>query len=67
MAEKAAIERQRKAILEDWEDSGFLPVKSAATVGEYVIVNGNNDEMGKVTVYHKDGFTVPAHYETRVS
>lgn len=67
MAEKAAIERTRKKILARWQKSGLLPEANQANMGEYVIANGNGDEIGKVTVYHKDGFAIPAHYEMRVS
>lgn len=68
MAEKSAIERQTKQITEAWEKAGLLPDKTQDNVGkEYVITNGNGDEMGKVTVYACAEKVVPAFIARRIS
>jgi hypothetical protein len=49
-AEIASRQREVEQIVEQWETANNLPVASATTAGEYVIVNGNAQEIGKVTV-----------------
>ena len=67
-SEKGAIEREQKAIMEQWEKAGLLPDKTMGNVGkEYVLVNGNNDEIGKITVYYAPEKTVGAFIARRIS
>lgn len=39
-----------------------LPEASKATEGEFVLVDGNGNGIGKYTVSHRDGYTVKAGY-----
>jgi hypothetical protein len=65
-AEKSAIEREQKNIVAGWE--GLLPDKVETNVGvPFVIVNGNGDEIGKVTVYACEAKTIPAFVARRIS
>jgi hypothetical protein len=57
-AEIASREREIKKIVEKWEAAG-LPVADAANAGEYVIVNGNKQEIGKVTISYRNPETTP--------
>lgn len=67
-SEKGSIDREQKKIVEQWEKAGLLPDKEAGNVGkEYVLVNGNNDEIGRITVYACDAKTVPAFIARRIS
>lgn len=67
-AEKAAIDREQKNIVAAWEKAGLLPNKTAENVGvQFVIVNGNNDEIGKVTVYSAEEKVVAAFVARRIS
>lgn len=67
-AEKGAIEREQKNIMAAWEQAGLLPEKELKNCDvQYVIVNGNNDEIGKITVYHCDEKTIKEFIARRVS
>lgn len=67
-AEKGAIEREQKNIMAAWETAGLLPAKTEANVGvPFVVVNGNGDEIGKVTVYAAAEKTIPAFIARRIS
>lgn len=49
-AEIASRERETKKFVELWEQINGLPFACSDAEGEYVIVNGNRQEIGKVTV-----------------
>lgn len=67
-AEKGAIEREQKNIMAKWEAEGLLPEKTAANIGQpFVIVNGNGDEIGKVTIYHCEARMMPEFTARRIS
>ena len=61
--EKNALEKKIKTL----QDSLGLPSASEETQGEYIIANGNNDEIGKMTIYKRDAFMMPACYIRRIS
>lgn len=67
-AEKSALDREQKNILAKWETDGLLPEKNESNVNlPFVIVNGNNDEIGKITIYKCEEKTVAAFIARRVS
>ena len=44
-----------------------LPKAGETTVGEYVIVDGNNNAIGKYTIAPRAGFTVQDSFSGRLS
>ena len=67
-SEKGAIEREQKKIVEGWEKANLLPEKTLSNVGrEFVLVNGNGDEIGKLTVYACDEKIIPVFVARRIS
>jgi hypothetical protein len=67
-AEKGAIEREQKAIVVKWEAAGIFPEKTADNVGKpFVVVNGNGDEIGKLTIYACEEKVVAGFIARRIS
>lgn len=66
-AEIAAAQRAKEKLVEKWETVNGLPKAAADTQGEYVIVNGNGDEIGKVTVAYRKGYMVKDGYRRDIS
>lgn len=54
-AEKSALEKEVKNVLSQMN----LPEASPETLGAYIIENGNHDEIGKVSIFHRDSFVMP--------
>lgn len=44
-----------------------LPDASKKTAGEYVLTDGNNNAVGKLTISPRDGFTVKPGWTGRIS
>jgi hypothetical protein len=62
-AERASIDKAIKALKDTWN----LPEAKKRTLGEYVIVNENSDEIGKMTIYFREAFPMPACYIAKIS
>jgi hypothetical protein len=63
-AEKAALEKAIKALQADMPE---LPESKAENAGTWVIVNGNGDEQGKVTIFPRDEFVMPSCVIRKIS
>ena len=44
-----------------------LPLAGEDTVGAYLIADGNNNPIGKISVFHKDSFVMPETWQARIS
>jgi len=44
-----------------------IPAASADTIGAYIITDGNNTPIGKLSVFHKDSFVMPETWQARIS
>ena len=67
-AEKAALDREQKNIMANWEKASLLPEKNESNLDlPFVVVNGNGDEIGKITIYKCEEKTVAAFIARRVS
>lgn len=62
-SEIAALERSAKALEKDFP----LPPIGEETVGDWVIVDGNGDQQGKMSVFPYPGATIPAGWRKRIS
>jgi hypothetical protein len=49
------------------KESFPLPVASKETAGEYIIVDGNKQAIGKLTINLREGYAVKAGYVSRIS
>lgn len=55
-AEKNALDKSIKQLVEDMG----IPTAEKLGTGEFEIVNGNKDIIGKVTVFEREAFKMPA-------
>lgn len=63
-AERAALDREVKALEASF---GFPSADQVAEDATYVIVNGNADEVGKLSFYHYSGAVIPPGWRRRIS
>jgi hypothetical protein len=63
-AERASVEREIKGIEETFH---FPSAEEVGRDAQMVIVNGNGDAVGKLSVYWYTGATIPAAWRRRVS
>lgn len=62
-AEISALEKQAKGI-----EAGFpLPAIDEENVGTWIVVDGNNDTQGKLSIYFHPGAVQPSGYRKRLS
>lgn len=66
-AEENAAKKTKDAILAKWETESGLPLANASTAGEYIIVDGNGNELGKVSIAGRDSYVVKAGFVRKVS
>lgn len=66
-AEIASLERRKKEIIKKWENENGLPVACKATEGEYILVDGNGNEVGKATISYSAGYEVKPFFKRTIS
>ena len=62
-AEKNSIQKSIDAV----KLSMDLPKNMQRNVGQHIIVDNDGDEIGKVTIFKKDSFVMPACIVSRIS